>query len=250
MQTSTHRVCLVLGCALAARAAVAQAPQTIVVEGRKEPVEARSSLLGDEVPSAEVPWSVHVLRAGDFTRAADDRLESALSSAGLVAIGVNQAGLGTAVVARGFDLSTRLYVNGHPDLLRLFVRDLATVDRVEVLKGQYGLLYGQGSPGATINHVSKRPAGTGQVSGSVAFGRNYRPQALGDSSATGWQLADPRSSASMSPYSMNSGTNPNPRCSAGVVVPLTSAISDYRELALFIRSPDRQVRQAIWFWEN
>jgi hypothetical protein len=49
---------------------------------------------------------------------------------------------------------------------------------------------------------------------------------------------------------VNSGTNPNPRCGTAQLPALTSNISDYREVGLFVRGADRQVRQAIWFWDN
>ena len=78
-------------------------------------------------------------------------------------------------MARGFDLSVRLHYNGHPDLQRMFVRDLATVSRVEVLKGHYSILYGQGAPGATINYVGKRPTGSGTITASASLG-NYSLQ--------------------------------------------------------------------------
>lgn len=82
---------------------------------------------------------------------------------------VSNAGLATAIQVRGFDISSQIQYNGHPDIQRLFVRDLATVERVEVLKGHLGVLYGQGAPGGTVNYVGKRPhdGGFHQVSVSA-----------------------------------------------------------------------------------
>jgi len=55
----------------------------------------------------------------------------------------------------------------------------------------------------------------------------------------------------LSANTSSSGTNPNPRCSGTARVPaLTSNSNDYREVGLFLRSGDRQIRQAIWFWDN
>ncbi|MEY1661231.1 TonB-dependent siderophore receptor [Isoalcanivorax beigongshangi] len=54
--------------------------------------------------------------------------------------------------------------------------DMATYDRVEVLRGATGLLNGSGYPGATINLIRKKPTPTfqGQVSGSVGRWNDYR----------------------------------------------------------------------------
>ena len=58
-----------------------------------------------------------------------ERIEDALSRTGAVLPSVSQAGLNTALNVRGFDLSSRLQYNGHADIQRLYVRDLATVER-------------------------------------------------------------------------------------------------------------------------
>lgn len=100
----------------------------------------------------------------------DERLEDVLLRSGAALPGVSNAGLATAVNARGFGLASRIYYNGHPDILRLFVRDLATVERVEVWKGHLALLYGQGSPGATIGYFGKQASGSGRFQFSTSFG--------------------------------------------------------------------------------
>jgi hypothetical protein len=44
---------------------------------------------------------------------------------------------------------------------------------------------------------------------------------------------------SLSPYSQNASTNPNPRCGNTGVVPLTANVNDYREAGLTFRGSDR-----------
>lgn len=66
------------------------------------------------------------------------------------------AGLSTAVKIRGFAVS-RLHYGGMPDIQRMHSRDLATVDRVEVLRGPAAALLGITSPGGAVNYLGKRP---------------------------------------------------------------------------------------------
>ncbi|MDD0973287.1 TonB-dependent siderophore receptor [Pseudomonas fontis] len=54
--------------------------------------------------------------------------------------------------------------------------DMATYDRVEVLKGATGLMTGSGEPSATVNLIRKKPTATFQASltGSAGYWDNYR----------------------------------------------------------------------------
>ncbi|MBI5719585.1 MAG: hypothetical protein HZC37_18095 [Burkholderiales bacterium] len=102
-----------------------------------------------------------------------------------------------------------------------------------------------GSNFATATNAQNETAGY-SLRGRV----DYEPAALGDLTAAAWRLASPVAGTSLSPSTANSGTNPNPRCGAAVLPPLTTTTSDYREIGVFTRGPDRQLRQAIWFWDN
>ena len=79
---------------------------------------------------------------------------------------------------------------------------------------------------------------------------DHEPVAYGQTSGVGWRTASPVASAAMSTYTQTAGTNPNPRCGVTQVPALTSNASDYREAGLLSRGPDRQLRQAVWFWDN
>ena len=61
---------------------------------------------------------------------------------------------------RGFSAITDQFIDGIRDDA-LYFRDLSNIERVEVLKGPAGVLYGRGSSGGLINRVTKKPqAGT------------------------------------------------------------------------------------------
>jgi hypothetical protein len=116
------------------------------------------------------------------------------------------------------------------------------------------------------------PAG-GYIGGAYLFGQNrlsatnsenetanyfkrgrldFEIKALGDTMAGGLEFADPRSSASMSPATASSGSNPNPRCANPGVEPLEGDATNasYREIGINFRGPDRKFYNDISFWNN
>lgn len=101
----------------------------------------------------------------------DDRPEALLQKTAGIIPSVGDGGLSTRFQARGFDVTNQIQYNGHPDIRRLYVRDLSTVERIEVVKGHLGVLYGQGEPGATVNYIGKRPHGTGKA--KISFGADH-----------------------------------------------------------------------------
>lgn len=120
--------------------------------------------------SKALPASIAVIDAAKIQDRPADRVEDlAQQHAGLLPAVAN-AGLSSALNARGFDISGRLNYNGHPDIQRMFVRDLATVERIEVWKGHLSLLYGQGAPGATVSYFGKQAHGSGKLQASASFG--------------------------------------------------------------------------------
>ncbi|WP_260928944.1 TonB-dependent siderophore receptor [Novosphingobium sp. 9] len=65
------------------------------------------------------------------------------------------------VTYRGFSQDVTFYDGLRGDPFQTFsVPQLFTIDRVEFLKGPAGMLYGAGSPGGTINYVTKKPQDT------------------------------------------------------------------------------------------
>jgi len=69
-----------------------------------------------------------------------------------------QGGANPQFTVRGFDVSQQAtYLNGLRDNNRFVIRDLANIERIEILKGFSSLLYGVGSPGGVVNYVTKKP---------------------------------------------------------------------------------------------
>ena len=72
------------------------------------------------------------------------------------------------VVIRGFTAIADQFVDGVRDDA-LYFRDLADIERVEVLKGPAAVLYGRGSSGGLINRVTKKPKFS-ETSGEASLG--------------------------------------------------------------------------------
>lgn len=181
-----RRLLAIFSSALIGSGAVAAELEAIDVRAPRLVPSRETSLLGLPAQEGELPASIAVISVQDIRQRQPDRLEDLLVPAGLLP-GTSNAGLSTALNARGFDLAGRLTYNGHPDILRMFVRDLATVDRVEVWKGQLSVLYGQGAPAATVNYVGKQPQGSGRKDVSLAIGSFGQKRVVADldSASTG-----------------------------------------------------------------
>jgi hypothetical protein len=80
----------------------------------------------------------------------------------------------------------------------------------------------------------------------------FRLNALGDSSAPGYEWASNQAGTALSPSTANAGTNPNPRCGIDEVLPLDAdnSRSSYREATMQFRRADRKLYQQIQFWSN
>ena len=94
--------------------------------------------------------------------------------------------------------------------------------------------------------------GTGDP--STSYGRrtrlDFRPNAFGDSSATGREFASVVAGTALSSATQTVGSNPNPRCTNTDLTPLETVNAAYREAGLIFRGPDRKIYNAITFWSN
>ena len=60
------------------------------------------------------------------------------------------------IVIRGNSTTADFYVNGVRDDAQVF-RDLYNLERVEILKGPGGMIFGRGGAGGVVNLVTKKP---------------------------------------------------------------------------------------------
>lgn len=146
---------------------VAMNPLSLVAGETFEEILVRSSpSLFDTTPTYDLPpealpFSLDQIGSERIDADHPSRLESLIDQVPGALPGSLNAGLSTALTIRGFGVS-RLRWNGIQDIQRLFVRDLHTVERIEVLRGPDAVLQGITSPGGTVRYVGKRPQFTPQ----------------------------------------------------------------------------------------
>ena len=73
------------------------------------------------------------------------------------------------IIIRGTSTTADFYVDGVRDDAQVF-RDLYNLERVEVLKGPAGMVFGRGGAGGVVNRVTKKPAFDSVTQGSVTAG--------------------------------------------------------------------------------
>ncbi|USA45696.1 TonB-dependent siderophore receptor [Acinetobacter sp. C26M] len=82
-------------------------------------------------------------------------------------------------VFRGFSTTADFFVDGVRDDVQYY-RDLYNIDRVEVLKGPNGMIFGRSAVGGLINRVSKVPEWNSSIGGSLTLGTDSNRRATVD----------------------------------------------------------------------
>jgi iron complex outermembrane receptor protein len=107
-----------------------------------------------DAPLRDIPQSIQVISTKLIQDLVALRVEDVLQQVSGVARG-NTSLNGDSFIFRGFS-SSEFLRNGYPDR-RPSLRDLAAIERVEVIKGPASALYGRSEPGGTLNFVTKEP---------------------------------------------------------------------------------------------
>lgn len=166
---------MLAGLAAPATAATLDTPPAegdeIVVTGR----DANASIIGSDVSLLRYPQSVRVLDRVALDTVNANRLGDVLDMAGGVSRQNDFGGLWDKFAIRGFAGDE----NAGPDIqINRFSSnygfnapyDLATIERVEVLKGATAALSGRGEPGGAINLVTKAPLDTASFRADASYG--------------------------------------------------------------------------------
>jgi iron complex outermembrane recepter protein len=111
--------------------------------------------------------TITVINADEINRVPSANLDQVLQTSGYVAIDAGGSfGLVSGSALRGFATqrlggvsSSKILINGHPDVADAFNRDMSTVERVTVLGGFDSTLIGAGNPGGMVQFQIKQPIG-------------------------------------------------------------------------------------------
>jgi iron complex outermembrane receptor protein len=122
----------------------------------------------EEAPSA-LPFSVTVIGGREAQDRRTDDLESALRrTVGVEVSSFNDAnnasvrirGVGALQKVSSDDSSVAVNIDGVPVSIASAVTNLVDIDRIEILKGPQGTIFGRNSEAGAINIVTKRPSST------------------------------------------------------------------------------------------
>ncbi len=113
-----------------------------------------SAVSGDAIEAAKVADNAELLRSVPGISLVDRgyRNQGVQNSVVIRGLNADSAALGDYVVSAVSPVST--YVNDTPLFANFLLRDL---DRVEILRGPQGTLYGSGSLGGTVRYITKAP---------------------------------------------------------------------------------------------
>lgn len=114
-----------------------------------------SSATKIEAPLRDIPQTVNVVPEEVLRDTAARSMQDALRT--VPGVGLSHGdGQRDQVTLRGFSAIGDQFIDGLRDDA-LYFRDLANIERVEVIKGPSAVLYGRGSSGGLINRITKKP---------------------------------------------------------------------------------------------
>jgi len=136
--------------------------ETIVVTGDR-PYRFQDTMNASRIaaPPMDLPGAMQVIPRTVIDDQGGVRLADALQNVSGITPGDTSGNRVEKFIVRGFENDRQVAIDGYlppPAFGNVGYLDLATVDRVEVLKGPASILYGQGSLGGFINIVTKRPS--------------------------------------------------------------------------------------------
>ena len=140
---------------------------TVTAQGRKENVIKIpyniSAISGEDLEDRRIVDQTELLRSVAGASVVDRgyRNSSVISGITVRGLNVNGAALGDYQTSAVPTVST--YVNGTPLFANFLIKD---IERVEVLRGPQGTLYGSGSLGGTVRYITRQPE-LGKFSGRV-----------------------------------------------------------------------------------
>ncbi|HLQ13418.1 MAG TPA: TonB-dependent receptor [Steroidobacteraceae bacterium] len=128
-----------------------------------------SAVSGKQIEAQNLSNPVDLLRTVPGVSVVDRGVRNAgtLNNVRIRGVNVDSAQLGDYVPAGAAAISS--YVNDTPIFANFLLKD---VDRVEVLRGPQGTLYGRGSMGGTVRYILRDPV-IGETSANVAAGVSF-----------------------------------------------------------------------------
>ncbi len=131
--------------------------QTIIVTGASQGYAATDSVTATktDTPLLDVPQTINVITREQLNDQAQYSLSDVLRYVPGVTVAQGE-GNRDQIILRGQNTTADFFLDGVRDDTQYY-RGLYNLDRVEVLKGPYALIFGRGGGGGIINRVQKSP---------------------------------------------------------------------------------------------
>ncbi len=149
----------------------------IIIKIKESPNKKKETILsGLEIKPFDLPQSIQIVGNSTLLQQQTIRLSDVLKNVNGVYIGSSRGGAQESSWSRGYDMtSNNLFKNGFRTNSGS-MPEVATLEKVEVLKGGSALLFGNVTPGGIVNMVTKKPQfkNGGQISyqmGSYSFNK-------------------------------------------------------------------------------
>jgi len=131
--------------------------QTIIVTGSSEGYVASNSVTATktDTPLIDVPQTINIVTREQLEDQAHHSLADVLRYVPGTTVGQGE-GNRDQITLRGQNTTADFFIDGVRDDVQYY-RGLYNIDRVEILKGPYALIFGRGGGGGIINRVQKSP---------------------------------------------------------------------------------------------
>lgn len=146
----------------------AAADDPILVIGEADGYKADNSVTATktDTPLLDVPQSIAVITRERLDDQAQRSMADVLRYVPGTTVGQGE-GNRDQITLRGQNTTADFFLDGVRDDVQYF-RSLYNIERVEVLKGPFALIFGRGGSGGIINRVQKTPLSTGFAASTVA----------------------------------------------------------------------------------
>ena len=146
-----------------------RAENQIIVTGASQGYLATNSVTATktDTPLIDVPQSVNVVTREQIEDQAHHGMADVLRYVPGVTVGQGEANR-DQITIRGQNTTADFFLDGVRDDVQYF-RSLYNIERVEVLKGPYAMIFGRGGGGGIINRVQKTPLAKPLVTGSASL---------------------------------------------------------------------------------
>jgi len=130
----------------------------IIIKIKESPNKKKETILsGLEIKPFDLPQSIQIVGNSTLIQQQTIRLSDVLKNVNGVYIGSSRGGAQEAIWSRGYDLTaTNVFKNGFRTNGGS-MPEVATLEKIEVLKGGSALLFGNVAPGGIANLVTKKP---------------------------------------------------------------------------------------------